>query len=409
MDFKKICGIIAQWFKKYYIIVLAALLVAVLVVGVFYVYGGNGEDGNGSTAEESMEEIRYYVLDLEDLSPYVEIGNYKGVEIEFDVLTDELIDTHRKKALDGVKEFVDTKLPAKKGDTILLDYEGYNKKTGEKFSGGTDTDVTMVLGEAGYIPGFEDKIVGHSAGEKFDIFVTFPDDYSTEELIGVEARFSINLKKVTEVVYPEITDEFAKKVGYESADAVNEAIRKSAEKQVLTQNMDKAWKAAVENCKLIKYPTELYNQSVNDFVVYWMDYYKGKAAEYGVELEELFEQTEEELKAEVTELGKKNADGYLKEELFMYAIAKDMGVDVISDEDFDKKVQEYANDNGVTVDNLRDSYTDEQLKTNILWDRVMNFVFENAVEKAPETSEESSAEETSEESSEASSEDSSEE
>lgn len=397
---------ILNFFKKYYIIMLAALLVAVLVFAVFYVYGGDGDDTqdvssvlSAESSEEVSEEDRHYIIDIKDATPYVELGQYKGVEIDFEEVTEDRIDVIRKRALDNVKTFVDTGLPAKNGDTIIIDYEGYNKETGEKFSGGSDKDVTLVLGSAGYINGFESGIVGHEAGETFDVFAVFPDDYIPEDLRGVKAKYTITLKKVTEVSYPEITDELAKKLKYNSAEDLNHRIQVAAQQEVKTANMDKAWKAVVANCKLIKYPEELYNQSVNDFVVYYMDYYKRKAAEYGVELEELLEQTEEELREELIQKGKENANGYVKEETIMYAIALDMGITDISKEDYQDMLQKFANNEGVTTDKLLESYTVEQIKANILWDKVMNYVYENAVqieEASSEISESSEASEISE-------------
>lgn len=391
MNFKNLFDVIGRWLRKYYIVVLGVLFVAVLVVGVLFVYDGGSDDSekDSASSEESKEEVRYYVLGLTDIGSYVTVGGYKGVEVDFEEVTDELLEEYRKKALDGVKEYVDTGKPAEKGDRITLDYEGSYRDSGEKFSGGSASNAIMEsLGDAGYIDGFEDQIVGHNAGEEFDIFVTFPDNYGTESLRGVAARFKITLKKVTHVVYPEITDELAKKLKYEDAADLNDRIYRSAEKAVNTRNMDKAWKAAVASCKFIKYPEALYNQAVNDFVLYYMDYYKSKAAEYGVELEELLEQTEEELREELTEKGKENADGYVKEEVIMFAIATDMGVSEITKEDYDKAVQEFAANEGITTDKLKENYTEEQLKINILWDRVMNYVYENAVDKSPEESSE---------------------
>jgi len=386
---------ILSFFKKYYIIMLAVLLVAVLVIGVFYVYGGDGGKDESSTPvieDSKEEEIRYYVIDIKDVEKYVTVGKYEGVEVEKTVVTEELLESYRLKALDKVKEFVDAGRPAQKGVSIVIDYEGFYKESGVKFSGGSDTDATFVLGNGNYIPGFEDAIVGHRADEKFDIFVTFPQDYDSVDLRGVEARFSISLKRVYQIVYPEITDEVAKKLNFESADKLNEAIQKAAEKEVNTANQDKAWKAAVANCTLKEYPKELYDQAVNDFVVYYMAYYKEAAAKYGVEIEELLDQTEEELEAELIEKGKENANGYLKEEMFMFAIAKAMGKDTISDEEFNKAVQEFASNRGVTTDELKEEFTDQQLKTNILWDRVMTHVADKAVfvTTKDETSEENS-------------------
>lgn len=381
--------------KKYYILMLAVLLVCVLVIGVFYVYGGDGGEDESSAPvvdHSEEEEIRYYVIDVEDIEKYVTVGKYEGVEVEKTVVTEEMLESYRLKALDKVKEFVDANRPAEKGHSIVIDYEGFNKETGEKFSGGSDTDAAFILGKGNYIPGFEDAIVGHSAGENFDIFVTFPQDYDSVDLRGVKARFNITLKRVYDIVYPEITDEVAKKLDFESADKLNEAIKYTAEKDVKTQNDDNAWKAAVANCTLKEYPKEIYDQAVNDFVVYYMAYYREAAAKYGVEIEELLGQTEEELEAELIKKGKENANGYLKEEMFMFAIAKAMGKDSISTEEYNKAVQEYATNKGVTTDELKEEFTTEQLKTNILWDRVMTYVAENAVYTTAE--DEASAEES---------------
>ncbi len=400
---------IGVFFKKYYVLILALLMVACLVIGVFYVYGGDEEDEDGTdkpvTDRSQEEEIRYYVIDIADVSKYVTVGKYEGVEISETVADEEFIEEHRKKVLDKVKEYVDADRPAQNGDTVVIDYEGFNKESGEKFAGGYDTDSSFVLGSGSFIPGFEEGIVGHRAGEKFDIFVTFPQNYVNEELRGVAARFSITLKKVSLVVYPEITDELAKKLNFDSAEKLNEAIKKSAENEANTKNLDAAWKAAVANCTLKEYPKELYDQSVKDFVEYYMAYYKNSAAQYGVELEELTGKTEKELFAELTEKGKENADGYLKEELFMFAIAKDMGKDAISAEEYDKALQDFAKSQGVTTDELLEEFTVEQIKTNVLWDRVMTHVLDKAVfvekpEESAESSEEAS--ENSEESTESS-------
>ncbi len=343
----------------------------------------NSDDSSDESSDDSSEDAapeRHYVIDLPDPKLYVELGKYEGVEIDFVTVTDEYVEEVRKSALENVKETADANRPAALGDILVIDFEGFLKESGEKFEGGTATDVTLEpLGKAGYVDGFESALVGHSAGESFEIFVKFPDDYRVENMQGAETRFAIKIKSVKEYVYPEITDELAKKFGYEGAEALNDAIYKAAEEKAEIANLGAAWSAAVKNCNIKEYPEELYNQRVDDFVEYWMAYYKNTSAQYGVELEELLGQTEEELVAELIIKGKDDADGYLKEELIMFAVAKEIGADKISDNEFDEFVKSYAEKKGVSVEELKKDFNDTELKTNIMWDKVKEYVLKKAL------------------------------
>ncbi len=347
----------------------------------------SSEDSGDGVAEEDdvpvYENGRYYVIDIKDPSVYAELGDYEGVSVKFTVVADEYVAEVRNAALENAKEPVDANRPAALGDLLVIDFEGYIKESGEKFEGGTATDYTLTpLGSAGFVPGFEAALVGHSAGESFDIFVTFPEEYHAEEMQGVETRFAITIKAVKEYVYPQITDELAKKFGYESADALNKAIYDTAVKKAEAANLNAAWDAAVKNCDVVKYPEKLYDQHVNDFVEYWMAYYRETAAIQGVELEELLGKTEKEIEAEVIEKGKQDANGYLKEEIIMFAIAKEIGADKISDKEFNERIEYYASMKGCTVEELKEDFNDKELRTNVMWDKVKEHILSKAVSLA---------------------------
>lgn len=79
-------------------------------------------------------------------------------------------------------------------DTVIIDYVG--TVDGVEFDGGTANDYSLVLGSGSFIDGFEDQIVGHKVGDKFDVNVTFPEDYSSEDLQGKDAVFAVNLKEI---------------------------------------------------------------------------------------------------------------------------------------------------------------------------------------------------------------------
>lgn len=148
-----------------------------------------------------------------EIVPPVTLGDYKNLQVkkaavrvgESDVA--EVIERIRQ----NYAEKTDVKRAAKNGDEVTIDFIG--KKDGTAFEGGSAEGHTMVLGDGQFIPGFEEGIVGHKAGEEFAISVTFPDDYHAKELAGAPAIFTVTLQKVRERKLPELNDEFAAKCG----------------------------------------------------------------------------------------------------------------------------------------------------------------------------------------------------
>lgn len=348
-----------------------------------------------SEADESSEEAeKIYAGDIADFSPYVTLGQYKGLEVDKTVLTDELVDAELKELMSSLKKYNDvgTTRTAQLGDVVIMDYKGYRADTNEAFEGGEDTDASLELGSNTFIPGFEEAMVGHSAGESFDINVSFPEDYHEESLAGVEARFAITLKTVKEPYYPELTDEVAKSISFETADEVRAEARANAENAVYLDNMQKAWDKTVANAELKEYPEELYKYTVNEFVAYYLNYYTYLASMYGMELEDYVGRTEAEFRAEVEKEGKAYTDDYLKEEMIMYSIADAEFGRELSENEYNTKIDEYAKKEGITTDELKSKYDDETLRGNMLWDKVLLFVYENAFFTESEPSSEISAE-----------------
>ena len=111
------------------------------------------------------------------------------------------------------KEKKEVKRTAKTGDEVIIDFTGI--KDDKEFDGGKATDFALELGSNSFIPGFEDAIVGHKAGDKFDIPLTFPKDYGKEDLAGADVIFKIALKKVSEIKLPKLDDKFASQISPE--------------------------------------------------------------------------------------------------------------------------------------------------------------------------------------------------
>ena len=161
---------------------------------------------------ESMNEGEGVVLSaIVPVKPEVTIESYKGLKIknfEYNV-SDADVDNEANKILESEATEKEVEGRAcKNGDKVNIDFSG--SVDGEKFAGGTAEDYDLVLGSGSFIPGFEDGVVGMKKGEKRDITVKFPDDYQADNLKGKDAVFSITLNKITEKIYPELTDEFVK-------------------------------------------------------------------------------------------------------------------------------------------------------------------------------------------------------
>ena len=103
------------------------------------------------------------------------------------------------------------KKKAELGDEVIIDFVG--KKDGEPFQGGTAKDYHLELGSHSFIPGFEEGIVGHESGDKFDLKLTFPKDYHEKSLAGQKTVFEVLLKQVNAIELPKLDNDFAKKCG----------------------------------------------------------------------------------------------------------------------------------------------------------------------------------------------------
>ena len=186
----------------------------------------SGEDYTFTVEFEVYPEIKIKDLDkIEVEKPVAEI-------VDADVET--MIETLRKQQ--GSWKLVEQ--VAKEQNRVILDFLG--KVDGAEFEGGKADDFALVLGQGRMIPGFEDSIIGHKAGDEFDINVTFPEDYHAENLKGKPAVFSATLKKVEELELPELTEEVVKRFGI--ADGTVASLRAEVRK-----NMQRELNATIRN------------------------------------------------------------------------------------------------------------------------------------------------------------------
>lgn len=200
--------------------------------------------------QEDAGEGEFSYVAVVEVYPEITLADASALNVErqagsvTDADVDNMIDMLREQQA----EYNDVERAAAEGDRINIDFEG--SLDGELFDGGAAQGHDLVLGSGSMIPGFEDGIVGMSAGEEKDITVTFPEDYQAENLAGKEAVFKITANKVAEAVLPELNDEFFAKFGpkAEGEEGFKTEIRTNMERE-----MTQALKAKLKNNVLDAY------------------------------------------------------------------------------------------------------------------------------------------------------------
>ena len=160
--------------------------------------------------------------------PEVTLGDYKGLKVEKEKvsITDEQVEAELDRMAQNVASTETVERAAEMGDTANIDFEGFDN--GVAFDGGKGENFDLKLGSGSFVPGFEEQVVGMTAGEEKDIDITFPEDYH-KELAGKAVVFHVKLNKVTVTNVPEKDDEFAKDVSeFDTLDALKADIRAKA-------------------------------------------------------------------------------------------------------------------------------------------------------------------------------------
>lgn len=148
-----------------------------------------------------------------EIVPAVKLGDYKKLKAKPEVANVEASEVEDviSRIRESFAEKKEVTRAAKDGDEVVIDFVG--KKDDVAFDGGTAADYTLQLGSGQFIPGFEEGVVGHKAGDNFDLKLKFPKDYHAKDLQGANVVFTVTLKSVNEKVLPEVNDEFAAKSG----------------------------------------------------------------------------------------------------------------------------------------------------------------------------------------------------
>lgn len=349
---------------------------------------------NGAVEESGLELVTRPEVEVTEISkengvklkatcitkPEVEVKDYKGIEVEKVVnpVTDEDIN----KQLDALREknvtveTVDDRA-AENGDDVVIDFEGF--KDDVAFEGGKAEDFTLSLGSGQFIPGFEDQIVGHNAGEDFDINVTFPEEYQVKELAGAPAVFKIKLKSISKKVMPELDDDMVKdSTEFDTVDEykadvkkkLEEANEKHADSEVEAKIFDKV----IENMTA-EIPQVMFDNRVNEMI----SELEQRLAPQGISLDLYMQYTGQTIDT-VKNAYAEQAEKQVKLRLALEKIAKLENIEVTEDElkaEFDKLAEAYKLD----VDQIKQFIHDDDLKKDIAVGKAVDLIKDAAVIK----------------------------
>ncbi|MBP5166516.1 MAG: trigger factor [Oscillospiraceae bacterium] len=311
------------------------------------------------------------------LYPEVELGKYKGLEA---VRKSSKVEPAEVEAeIDRLRERNATvsavDRPAKMGDTVLLDYEGFID--GVPFDGGKGENYSLELGSNSFIPGFELQLTGTSAGEETEVNVTFPENYNAEHLAGKPAVFKCKIHEVREKKLPEADDEFAKDVS--EFDTIEE-YRKSIEEKLLKsrddKNRDEFLGLLLEQI-VADMKADVNEAMIDERADAMIQDVASRIQNQGIAIEQYLQwmdMTVDDFKNKQRE----NAEKQLMRELALYKIAELENIEV-TDEDKEKEYAKMAEQYGMDADTIKKFYSDEMLSDNLLYTKAAEFVTDNAV------------------------------
>lgn len=263
------------------------------------------------------------------------------------------------------------------GDSINIDFVG--KIDGVEFEGGSTDGVgsDVVIGSGRFIDGFEDQIIGHKAGETFDITVTFPEDYGNEELKGKEAVFTITVNHIYKTIIPELTEDFVKENLSEYYESVADLKAQVAESIVDADTKNHIWGKLMSETTVTSYPQQIHDYEVETRKAN----IRVSAAQYNMEVEKFLPLIGFETMDDYIEYNAEAIKEYEKVYLTVQAVAEKEGWKVTEDDMkayFDKMFgsEDYSD--------LEKVYGKPYLKSIVIRDIILENLVENA-EVVPST------------------------
>ena len=310
------------------------------------------------------------------VKPEIKVGQYAGLKATKKVNTVEDADVEAELARmqDRNGRIVTREGKAENGDTADIDFEGF--VDGVAFEGGKAEHYNLVLGSGSFIPGFEEQVVGHEAGEEFDVNVTFPEEYQAKELAGKAAVFKIKLHEVKTKELPLLDDEFAKDVSeFDTLDELKADIRKGMEEQ-----NEKQAALAVENDLVDQViasiegeiPEVMYENRMDEMV---RDF-EYRLAQQGLKLDMYLQYMGQTMES-FRESFKAQAEKQVKIRLALEAVAANENI-VASDEDYENEMKRIAEMYNMEIEKVKSLVNADDVKKDLAVNKAIDFIKDKA-------------------------------
>ncbi len=315
------------------------------------------------------------LVSVKDIDKYITIGQYKGLSLEkvVETITDAEVEGSISQDLAMTKEEVKDGV-VEEGDTVVVNYVG--TENGKEFNGGSAENQEITIGSGGYIPGFEDGILGMKKGETKDVPLTFPEDYIEPSMAGKDVVFKITLQSFKRA--PELNDDWvAKNTDFKTVEEYKEDkkkfLQKSAEQMAENILYQNAWNQVYEASEVKEYPEKDVEEAYAEFETQIKSY----AKQGGMELEDYLESQQVSKEAFETQC-QEYAEARVKQNLILQGIMDAEGMTLEDKESLavqDELIQNY----GVKdLAALVDTYGQTSVDTTIGLIRVERFIAENA-------------------------------
>lgn len=321
--------------------------------------------------------------------PEVTLGEYKGLKAgrPASEVEESEIDAEIERLRDRNSRLVSVEgRQAQIGDTVVIDFEGL--LDGVAFDGGTAQGYSLELGKGQFIPGFEDQIAGHGIGDEFDVNVTFPEDYGSEELAGKPAVFKVKLHEIKETEKPELDDEFAKDVSeFDTLAELREDFKKKIGERK-TKAADDAVESQLIDQLLEGFVAEIPDAMIQHRIDDSVRDFGYRLQSQGLDLDTYIQYMGGDRDA-FRDSFREGAEKQVKVRLALEKVAALEAIEV-SDEDLEAEYAKYAENYRMEVDQIKKAIPAEELKKDLAVGKAIDLIKETAVitEGLPERKEE---------------------
>ena len=314
--------------------------------------------------------------------PEIEVKDYKGVEIETvnTEVTDEAVDEEIKSMSRKNSRMITVDRPAKDGDMVLIDYEGWVGDN--QFEGGTAERQPLKLGSGTFIPGFEEQLIGVSTGEYKDVNVTFPEEYHAEDLAGKEAVFKCKVHEIKEEELPEINDDFVKDVSeFDTLDELKADVKEKLVKEAADKDENQMKNSAIEKvfeANDIDVPDVMVESEIENM----MSEFDQQLRSQGMDLDSYFKYMGTDSNS-FKETLKDEAFKKVKTRMIISAIAEQEKFEA-TDDDVQKEIESMAQMYGLEADKVKEMLGEQNIKMisgDIKLRKAIDYIYDNAVKK----------------------------